>query len=533
MKNNFQNLWTGYNGRCSFFSLSFYGLLFGILMIGGLTFSIKSAKASDISSIEATACSPQWVDNSILSPQYTWFVAQNNNLSKVQVYSGQITDTNVSFTILIKLHDSPYTTIGSQNYTSISYGPYAPLDFVFTSPLPLTIGTKYDIVISSDKSFNWLYCTQFTAACYPATCGGTGVAIYYYFIAYYSDTYVAEYCDDGVCNNGETVATCEVDCPPNLSTIKVIWPANPYNELWLFDQPVGTGSPQSLSYDYLTDGSISTSTDYIRVYLCDDYVVGDPYLCTYLTPVILWDWETSATTTHLKIFKNSPYSYGFGKSYFTMYDPVNSQNLGTTTELLKHYKVQPFWDLTGTPKEGQDIVMTVYWHKTTATSSDIVFWSATTSVPQLYPCVDPYVNTGDICDGIDTGGVLGQIHCGVKSAVVNGAIFLLSPSCESINNFKNNFDTFKRAFPFNSFFQITDSIQTAIDSASSSTSTTQNFSVPFIHKATTTFYMLPIISSSSLSNTIGVQNANTFRLTLIFIIWLVTATIIYFTVRKI
>lgn len=164
-----------------------------------------------------------------------------------------------------------------------------------------------------------------------------------------------------------------------------------------------------------------------------------------------------------------------------------------------------------------------------------VNWSFTPT-PTL-KCSPPNYDLTRICEGLDVSynffgfPSLGAIQCGLKYGLQVSALFIFSPNCDSLNYFQSSYSTFKKAFPFNAFFQLTDSIDTAITTASS-TATAGSFSIPFIH-STGSIYMLSIMSESSMSNAIGSSNYSTYRLTIGFIYWLLGALIVYFTVRKI
>ena len=150
-------------------------------------------------------------------------------------------------------------------------------------------------------------------------------------------------------------------------------------------------------------------------------------------------------------------------------------------------------------------------------------------------CNPPSYSITNICSDIDTSGVLGEIECGVKYALVSSAQFLFYPSCGSISSLTDTFYKFKNAFPFNTYFNFTDSINTAINVALNSTSTPGSFSIPFIKRTATStaYYMLPIASSTSFSNAIGSTNYTTYRTTLGFIWWILAALIVFVVVTKI
>ena len=146
-------------------------------------------------------------------------------------------------------------------------------------------------------------------------------------------------------------------------------------------------------------------------------------------------------------------------------------------------------------------------------------------------CSPPILDVSHDCDHLESTS---SISCSLAKGFHVIGYYSFVPSCSSQNAFKDSYAIFKRAFPFNAFFDITDTIDTAI--ASSTASPTTTFGLPFINSHSTSsnkFYIIPVVSSSSLSNAIGHDNANTFHTTLGFIIWILAAVTVYFTVRKI
>jgi len=132
----------------------------------------------------------------------------------------------------------------------------------------------------------------------------------------------------------------------------------------------------------------------------------------------------------------------------------------------------------------------------------------------------------DLCDDIDLLTVTGQIQCALMR-VVEWAFF---PSAESKQDLKNSYDELKECFPFSAFYDVTDSMQAAI--ASTSTSTSGSFlDMPMVRKTATgsEFYMLPGISSSTVANAIGSANAVTFRTTISYLMWTITGLIVVYT----
>lgn len=150
----------------------------------------------------------------------------------------------------------------------------------------------------------------------------------------------------------------------------------------------------------------------------------------------------------------------------------------------------------------------------------------------IQPCYPPTYNISNICAGIATS-TLGDIQCGLKYGLVSSAQFLFYPSCESLNGLSTTYGQFKRSFPFNTFYDLTDSIDKSINTALTTT-TPQNFSIPFVKPTSTgaQIYMLPVMSSTTISNSIGSNNYGIFQMTLGYIWWILVALIAFFIVVK-
>ena len=150
----------------------------------------------------------------------------------------------------------------------------------------------------------------------------------------------------------------------------------------------------------------------------------------------------------------------------------------------------------------------------------------------IQPCYPPTYDIGNICAGI-ASSTLGDIQCGLKYGLVSSGQFLFYPSCSSLNTLSTTYGQFKRSFPFNTFYDLTDSIDTAINT-SLTTTTPQNFSIPFVKPTSTgaQIYMLPVMSSTTISNSIGSTNYGVFQMTIGYIWWILIALIAFFVVVK-
>lgn len=162
-----------------------------------------------------------------------------------------------------------------------------------------------------------------------------------------------------------------------------------------------------------------------------------------------------------------------------------------------------------------------------------IIWQLT-DTPILETCKMPSYDINDICEDIDTSNMLGDIKCGLKYAIVVSAQFLFYPSCSSLTSISDTYSSFKNAFPFNTFFDFTDSIDEAIDTSLNSTTHTNNISLPFIRQTATgtEYYMLPVMSTTTISNTIGSSGYNTIRTSLAYLYWVLAGFIIFLLILK-
>lgn len=146
---------------------------------------------------------------------------------------------------------------------------------------------------------------------------------------------------------------------------------------------------------------------------------------------------------------------------------------------------------------------------------------------QSYLCVEKTIATSSLC-------VEETTSCAVQNGLAKAGFWLTNPSCESLTSLSSSYNVFKNSFPFNAYFDLVDSINTAIDTATSTATST--IGIPFIDQDATSsnkFIIMPVLSSSSVANAIGSTNANIFRTTIGYLIWILIAFIIYITIRKV
>ena len=145
-------------------------------------------------------------------------------------------------------------------------------------------------------------------------------------------------------------------------------------------------------------------------------------------------------------------------------------------------------------------------------------------------CSIPAYDYSHVCDGIDTSNLLGEMLCALKGGLILGAIETFRPSCDSLNYFQDEYSTFKQAPPFNIYYQFSDTISSAL--ASTTIASTTTFGLPMYNKASSSFFIVPILSSSSMTNAIGTENNSLFRDTISFIIWSLAVVLVVWTIYK-
>ena len=189
----------------------------------------------------------------------------------------------------------------------------------------------------------------------------------------------------------------------------------------------------------------------------------------------------------------------------------------------QNFTSNTYYNFFATMTPGQNRLDTVYTNGA-QTATDTRFVTA-----QVLSNLNiPIPTQAQICAGLDLGTFFGGMQCALKATLY----YAFTPSTWSTEIFNNTWLNFRAAFPQNAFFQITDSVETAI--ASSSTSTVQVLGVPMLRKTATgtEWYVESVVSSSSLPKLVGSDNAITIRNTLRYIMWIMLAFLWFLQLRK-
>ena len=163
---------------------------------------------------------------------------------------------------------------------------------------------------------------------------------------------------------------------------------------------------------------------------------------------------------------------------------------------------------------------------TTATTSPIDF-SVNTTLTATSTCLFDMSSCDEVASSTPWWDInYPAIQCGFKKIIV----WSVCPDNFSINSLKNSYAELKASFPFNAYFQLTDAVDTAV--STTTLSLNETLKMPFI-TATGTYYMLPVLASSSMSNLIGKTNADLFRNSITWILWALAGFLVFITIQRI
>ena len=170
----------------------------------------------------------------------------------------------------------------------------------------------------------------------------------------------------------------------------------------------------------------------------------------------------------------------------------------------------------------------------TASSTFYIATDATTTDAENISFVCPLVNMSCAIVGNDFFSVMTNLNnfgCFFEKI----GLKLLCPSAEHVAEISQTKDILRESFPFSAFIKLTDDINTALATASSTISMNDTLGVPMIRKTATSteFYIVPVISSTSMAKLTGQANATMIRTTLGYFIWIITGALMLIWVRTI
>lgn len=211
---------------------------------------------------------------------------------------------------------------------------------------------------------------------------------------------------------------------------------------------------------------------------------------------------------------------------------------GTSTNSLVNHDtiVKTFdlgsWQQIAIPKT-KNLINGFYYYRASAYRNSLLYATSTIETFEI----NNFAPAGDLedfimpteaelCAGIDTDSFFGGIECGFKKVIA----WAFYPSSGTVKDFEDRATNLKNDFPFNTLFGITGGIRSAIASTSLENS---GFSIPMIKGSpgSSSYYMLPVLASTSVNKLIGNDNAQKWRLIQGIFIYTIFLSLVYFTVR--
>ncbi len=139
-------------------------------------------------------------------------------------------------------------------------------------------------------------------------------------------------------------------------------------------------------------------------------------------------------------------------------------------------------------------------------------------------CVDLYTASSTVWDNFLTNSLV----CGSR----NVACWLFTPHTSSIQGISDSYDNIKTVFPFNTFFDLTDTVSNTIESATLNMES--HFDIPFVKitAGEAEFYTIPVLDKDSIADLVGIENSELIRTSIAFFIWIFIIFLIYLQLRK-
>lgn len=273
---------------------------------------------------------------------------------------------------------------------------------------------------------------------------------------------------------------------------------------------------------FFTDSNCGIADSLFTTYYSDAYVPPSK-LITAISPLSSQQFVSASTSVDFTFQYNrtdTPDALAFLG--------IEDMNNGTLYTLWPELT-----ELTGEKTSHVNLPNGTYgWSVVLFDRTNLPFVQLASTTPEYF-AVLAQKQTENICAGIQTTTGITDFHlwgdlvCGTKTF----SLWAFTPTQTSLDNFSDRFDDFKDSFPFNAFFDLTDTVSGAI-ATSSTESMAGTVKVPFI-TATGTFIMLPVLASSSLPNLIGSTNAKLIRDSITWFLWLGAGVLVFLTFKKI
>lgn len=332
----------------------------------------------------------------------------------------------------------------------------------------------------------------------------------------------------------QLIATSSINsCPRNvyiqklLPTPIVITPGQTHSLLFIENSATSTqkliygGGGDLYNYGYAFKNGVQQGTDlYFATYYDNAYNGG----LTILSPINGYTYNVT------ELYLSGYATYGLN-SIAIWLDELATGN----TYLMKNSNSVAGeiyeWDL-----YAQNLVASSTYRLRYITSANGLVGSSTQTVyiSNLATSTDQGLDMGiacptieATCEGDDTGALLGQLSCAVKRA----GVWATCPDSQRMFEMRSAIEKVKTKFPIADYFAITNSVQSGLASTTVASSTT--LGVPMIRKTATStqYYIMPLLSSSSLPNTVGSSNANLVRTGFVYMIWVFAGAFVIFQLK--
>lgn len=316
--NDIDNItYAGSNGQYSEPYLDYEGDNAAYLSI---TYTCASAR-SDVISIDNSFSSDltNYNYNSGYSGRGQTITALNTNISKFVIKSGSYYTGTKYTTIKVLLHDSPYTEIGSEQFTFNAVN-NSEIEFPFTTPITTSVGVQYDILFYETGSCNDSCISHYGKKIIDGNPYGGGDAVNpgvtesdMWFKVYY-DNRISQSIPNPVYSDLSILNFNPVYTRTASSSSVIYYSYNPtyvastsdYIQIWKNGVDMGTTTILDTGALYLKAKANLTNTSYFlhqsNVVSTDDYVVVG-YIASSTRYINGQLYEVAATTTKNYTFK--------------------------------------------------------------------------------------------------------------------------------------------------------------------------------------------------------------------------------------
>lgn len=258
---------------------------------------------------------------------------------------------------------------------------------------------------------------------------------------------------------------------------------------------------------------------------------NDMYFQMYYTPADSVQFNTPTQDMVLKDFPNWQIYYNTTNSTSTYQIQINYGTNPTHMVFMDIETVPSFKNVSWSMEKTWPLSTSTYYavaslykdSYSVATSSLLTFYiNNVTGTDNYLGGTISTVKFKDICARIDTTTFFGAINCGFRKVLD----WAFSPSDYPVDDINTAINSAKTKIPWSIWFDIPSTINSALASTSSSTDLTIDIPMGNMTATGTSYYGVPIITSSTIDNAIGSSTNINIRQKISYIIYLIFALII-------